>query len=163
MVDQYDPKWSLGDTKVGQSRFRSAGAIWGALCASTNQTISRFMAIESVWDLFDTVRGDLLLIDRKQVQPRCRRRLSFQSSGILPQGRLQPFQSKLRIVEPQITRSSISNRHGRRARGEASDSYEIDRRELLGDGRQVASKIVGRAVWVGRATLTCNLSSRAHP
>ncbi len=150
MVDQYDPKWSLAIPRLVNEIPFSRRYLESTLHLD-EPTHKSLIAIESVWDLFDIVRGDLLLIDRKQSTLAVDGLYLFNLPGFSLKGVFNRFQGKLRIVEPRFTRGSISNRPGRRARGEASDSYEIDRRELLGDGRQMASKVVGRAVWVGRA------------
>jgi len=150
MVDQYDPQWSLAIPRLVNEIPFSRRYLESTLHLD-EPTHKSLIAIESVWDLFDTVRGDLLLIDRKQSTLAADGVYLFNLPGFSLKGVFNRFQGKLRIVEPRFTRGSISNRPGRRARGEASDSYEIDRRELLGDGRHVASKVVGRAVWVGRA------------
>ncbi|HXR36977.1 MAG TPA: helix-turn-helix domain-containing protein [Candidatus Binataceae bacterium] len=150
MVDQYDPKASLAvPVLINQVPF-SRNYLERTLRLNEPDHAS-LLVVESVWDLFDTMRGDLLLIDRKQADlvadgvyllnlPG----FSLRSVFTRPQGRLQ-------IIEPQSIRNSTVNRYGRRPRDQTPHSYELDRRELLGDGRQVASKVVGRAVWVGHA------------
>jgi hypothetical protein len=143
MVDQYDSK-SLLVNELPLSRRYLEGTLH--LSEPTHKSL---MAIESVWDLSDISHGDLLLIDRNQANLTADGAYLFNLPGFALRGVFTRLQGKLRIVEPRSTRGSISNRHDR-ARGETSDSYEVDRRELLGFGRQVASKVVGRAVWVGR-------------
>ncbi len=150
MVDQYDPKWSLAIPRLVNEIPFSRRYLESTLRLS-EPTHKSLMAIESVWDLFDIVRGDLLLVDCNQAILTTDGVYLFNLPGFSLKGVFDRFQGKLRIVEPRPTRGTISNRQGRRAPGETSDSYDIDRRELLGDGRHVASKVVGRAVWVGRA------------
>jgi hypothetical protein len=150
MVDQYDPKSSLNiPMLVNQIPF-SRHYLETTLRLS-EPTHDSLMAIESAWDLLDTARGDLLLIDRKQANLTADGVYLLNLPGFSPRVVFNRFQGKVRIIEPRSTRSSISNRNGRGRQSETSDSYEIDRLELLGDGRQLASKVVGRAVWVGRA------------
>jgi len=141
MVDQYDSK-SLLVNEIPLSRRYLEGTLH--LSQPTHKSL---MAIESVWDLLDIVHGDFLLIDRNQANLTADGAYLFNLPGFALRGVFTRLQGKLRIVEPRSTRGSISNRHDR-ARGETS--YEVDRRELLGFGRQAASKVVGRAVWVGR-------------
>ncbi len=108
------------------------------------------MAIESVWNLFDVVRGDLLLIDREQSTLDVDGMYLFNLPGFSLKGVFNAFQGKVRIVEPHATRDPISSKPDHPLRDETTDSYQIDRRELLGGGRQRFSKIVGRVVLVSR-------------
>jgi hypothetical protein len=150
MVDQYDPTWSLAIPRLVNEIPFSRRYLESTL-RLIEPTHKSLIAIESVWNLLDTGRGDLLLIDRNQSTLAADGVYLFNLPGFSLKGVFNRFQDTLRIVEPRSTRGPIANRQGRRARVETSDSYEIDRRELLGDGRRVASKVVGRAVWVGRA------------
>lgn len=144
MVDQYDAN-SLLVNEIPFSRRYLVGTL--RLREPGHKSL---MAIESVWDLLDIVRGDLLLIDRDQASLTADGVYLLNLPGFSLRGVCTRLHHKLRIIEPRSTRGSISNPQDR-VRGEISDSYEVDRRDLLGVGRQVASKVVGRAVWVGRA------------
>jgi hypothetical protein len=117
----------------------------------SNPTHKSLIAIESVWEVLDIAHGDLLLIDCNQADLALDGAYLLNLPGFSLRGVFARPQNKLRIVEPRSARGSIGNGQGRRPRSEASDSYEIDRRELLGDDHHIASKVVGRAVWVGRA------------
>ncbi len=145
MVDQYDSK-SLLVNEIPFSRRYLEGTLH-----LNEPSPKSLMAIESVWNLFDVVRGDLLLIDREQSTLDIDGVYLFNLPGFSLKGVSNAFQGKLRIVEPRTTRAPISNRSDRRLRGEAPGSYEIDRRELLGSGPHRVSRTIGRVVWVGRA------------
>jgi hypothetical protein len=150
MVDQYDPKASLAiPVLVNQIPF-SRQYLERTLHLDEPDHAS-LLAIESVWDLFDTMRGDLLLIDRKQANMVADGVYLLNLPGFSLRGVSARPQGKLRIIEPQSIRSSIAKRPDCPRRDEPAHSYELDRRELIGDGRQVASKVVGRAVWVSHA------------
>jgi len=150
MVDQYDPKASLAiPVLVNQVPF-SRNYLERTLRLNKPDHAS-LLAIESLWDIFDTMRGDLLLIDRKQANLVVDGVYLLNLPGFSLRGVFTRPQGKLQVVEPRSIRSSIPNRNDRHPRGQTPDSYELDRHELLGDGRRIASKVVGRAVWVGHA------------
>ena len=145
MVDQYDSK-SLLVNEIPFSRRYLEGSLH--LHEPTHKSL---MAIESVWNLFDVVRGDLLLIDREQSTLDIDGVYLFNLPGFSLKGVFNAFQGKLRIVEPRTTRDPIASEPDHPLRDETMDSYQIDRRELLGPGPHRFSKIIGRVVWVGRA------------
>ena len=145
MVDQYDSK-SLLVNEIPFSRRYLEGSLH--LHEPTHKSL---MAIESVWNLFNVVRGDLLLIDREQSTLDIDGVYLLNLPGFSLKGVFNAFQGKLRIVEPRAARDPISSKPDHLLRDETTDSYRIDRRELLGPGPHRFSKIVGRVVWVGRA------------
>jgi Bacteriophage CI repressor helix-turn-helix domain len=149
MVDQYHLKSSLA-TPVIVNQIPFSRHYLVRILRLSDPSHESLLAIESVADLLNISRGDLLLIDRKQVDLTLDGVYLLNLPGFSLRGVFNRPQGKLSIIEPRSTRGSNSNRPDRRSQGETFDSYQVDRRELLGDGRQVISKVVGHAVWVCR-------------
>jgi transcriptional regulator with XRE-family HTH domain len=150
MVDQYDPKSSL-QIPVIVSQIPFSRHYLESNLRLNDPNHDSLLAIESVWDLFDILRGDLLLVDLKQGSLIQDGAYLLNLPGFSLRGIYNRPSGKLSIVEPRSARGSNSNRPDPGSRAETADSYQLDRRELLGDGRHAVSKVVGRVVWVGRA------------
>jgi hypothetical protein len=150
IVDQYDSQSSLAVPVIVNQIPFSRHYLEHKLHLS-DPDYDLLLAIQSVADLLEISRGDLLLVDRKQAGLTFDGVYLFNLPGFSLRGVFSRPRGKLGIIEPRPTGSSTSNGLNRRSRGEESDSYQVDRRELLGDGRRIVSKVVGRVVWVGRA------------
>lgn len=149
VVDQYDPKSSLQIpvlvSEIPFSRHYLENGLH--LTEPGRETL---LAIESAWELFNISRHDLLLIDRNQAQVAVDGVYLLNLPGFSLRGVLRRPGGKLRLIEPRLGKR-LRGDHGDHSEREGlADSYEIDRLELLGDGHQTGSKVVGRAVWIGR-------------
>jgi len=149
MVDQYDPKSSLAIPVLVNQLPMSRNYLERKLQLGDPSPQS-LLAIESVWGLFEVSHGDLLLIDRTQAGLTVDGLYLLDLPGFSLRGVFNRPQGMLNIVEPRLIRGSISTPPDRGSGQTANYTYQVDRRELLGDGRRVTSKVVGRAVWVGR-------------
>jgi hypothetical protein len=108
------------------------------------------LAVEAGGDLFGIGRGDLVLVDRKQASLGRDGLYLLDFPGIELRGVFRRAGDKVDVVSPehQMIRSGQA-RHGGYKRIPASQEMSLS--ELLGAGRHLVSKVVGRAVWVGRA------------
>ena len=145
MVDQYERETALSmQVVIGQVPF-SRHSLQKKL-GLTEPTHKTLLAIEAAWDLYHIARGDLVLIDRSQA--------TFPPDGVylldFPGMELRALFAcpgdKVSVVGPRHQR--LQRRVGRgRMRG-SSSWPTVNRSELL--GRSAVSKVVGRAVWIGR-------------
>lgn len=149
MVDEYDPKSSLLiPTLVNQLPFSRH---YLETTLRLNQpSHDSLLAIQSAWNLLDLLRGDLLLIDRKQAGLTLDGVYLLALPGFVARGVFARPNGKLTVIEPRARHASTST--GLRGGGQEEwpDSYQVDRLELLGNERNSASKVVGRVVWIGR-------------
>jgi hypothetical protein len=150
MVDQYDPKSSLAIPVLVKQLPLSRTDLECTLHLN-KPSAQTLLAIESAWDLLEVSRGDLLLIDRTQASLTLDGVYLLDFPGFSLRGVFNRPQRKLSVVEPWFSRDSLSRAQNRGSQQKTYHIYQIDRRELLGDGRRVDTKVVGRAVWVGRA------------
>jgi Bacteriophage CI repressor helix-turn-helix domain len=148
MVDQYDPQSSLAiPALVNQLPFsRSRLERTLHLNDPSAQTL---LAIESPWSLLEVSRGDLLLIDRTQVGLTADGVYLLALPGFSLRGIFNRPQGKLNVVEPWFSRGLGSTAHDHGARRNTYHTYQIDRRELLGDRHRV-NNVVGRVVCIDR-------------
>jgi Bacteriophage CI repressor helix-turn-helix domain len=149
MVDQYDPKSSLA-MPVLVNQFPLSRNYLERNLQLSDPSPQSLLAIESVGSLFEVSRGDLLLIDRTQAGLTCDGVYLLDLPGFSLRGVFNRPQGMLRIIEPRLKRDAISTPPDRGSGQSVYYNYQVDRRELLGDGRRVNNKVVGRAVWVGR-------------
>jgi len=99
MVNQYDPKASLAiPVLINQVPF-SRNYLERTLRLNEPNHKS-LPTIESVWDLFDTMRGDLLLIDRKQANLVADGVYLLNLPGFALQGRLHPASEQAANLRP---------------------------------------------------------------
>ncbi len=149
MVDQYDPNWSLQIpnivAQVPFSRHYLEKQL--RLNEPNHETL---LAIESVWSLSDIWPRDVLLVDRKQAGAVVDGVYLLHLPGFTLRAIICRTGARLKIIEPQSAQRA-RRRQGDHPELAMGDSYEVERSELLGVGHQVASKIVGRVVWAGRA------------
>jgi transcriptional regulator with XRE-family HTH domain len=149
-VDQYERGTALSmEIVIGQIPFsRHFLEKKLGLKEPTHKTL---LAIEAGWDLYHIAPGDLVLIDRSQAHlPRDGVYL-LDFPGIELRGLFTYPGDKVNVVGPEHQESRRAEGVGRgRTRRNAGWST-MSRSELLGVGRGTFSKVVGRAVWTGRA------------
>jgi hypothetical protein len=112
-------------------------------------THDTLLVVEAAWDLYSVRRGDLVLIDQNQAD--------LVRDGIyllaLPGMALRAVSigigDKVHVTGPEQDPTWSSKRQHRTPRKEFSTTLEMRRSELLGDGRHIVSRVIGRAVWVG--------------
>jgi transcriptional regulator with XRE-family HTH domain len=149
-VDQYERGTALAmEIVIGQIPFsRHFLEEKLALKEPTHKTL---LAIEAGWDLYHIGRGDLVLIDRRQAHlPRDGVYL-LDFPGIELRGLFAYPGEKVNVVGPEHQESPRAKQLGRGRTRRNSGWSAMSRSELLGLGRGALSKVVGRAVWTGRA------------
>jgi len=148
MVDQYERGTALSmQVVIGQVPFSRDSLKKLGLTEPTHKTL---LLIEAGWDLYRIARGDLVLIDRSQATfpPDDVYLLDF--PGMELRGLFACPGDEVNVVGPRHQGLQRSQQIGRgRTRGNSSWPT-MNRRELLGIGRNAVSKVVGRAVWIGR-------------
>ena len=113
-------------------------------------THASLLAVEAGSNLLAIERGDLVLIDRKQATLARDGIYLLDLPGIELRAIFRRPDGKVDVVGPRqdVDRSAKKRRHRTKP---TSGTLEMSIRDLLGIGRHVVSKVVGRAVWVGRA------------
>ena len=148
MVDQYERGTALSmQVVIGQVPFSRDSLKKLGLTEPTHKTL---LLIEAGWDLYRIARGDLVLIDRSQATfpPDDVYLLDF--PGMELRGLFACPGDEVNVVGPRHQGLQRSQQIGRgRTRGNSSWPT-MNRSELLGIGRNAVSKVVGRAVWIGR-------------
>ena len=148
-VDQYELGTALSmQSIVGHIPF-SRDLLEGKLRLQepANATL---LAVEAGSDLLGIGRGDLVLIDRKQASLGRDGVYLLDFPALELRGVFRRAGDKVDVVDPEHdkTRSGQEHRGGLKR---IPASREMSLTELLGGGRHSVSKVVGRAVWVGRA------------
>jgi transcriptional regulator with XRE-family HTH domain len=148
MVDQYERGTALSmQVVIGQVPFSRDSLKKLGLTEPTHKTL---LVIEAGWDLYRIARGDLVLIDRSQATfpPDDVYLLDF--PGMELRGLFACPGDKVNVAGPRHQGLQRSQQIGSgRTRGNSSWPT-MNRSELLGIGRNAVSKVVGRAVWIGR-------------
>lgn len=149
MVDQYKLGTALSmQIIIGQIPF-SRNFLETRLCLEepANATL---LAVEAGGALLGIGRGDLVLIDRKQASLGRDGVYLLDFPGLELRGVFRRAGDKVDVVGPEhdLIRSGQRRRGGPKR---IAASQELSLNELLGVGRHAVSKVVGRAVWVGRA------------
>ena len=149
MVDQYERGTALSmEVVIGRVPF--SRHLLEKKLGLTEATHKTLLVIEAAWDLYRIARGDLVLIDRSQatLPPDDVYLLDF--PGMELRGLFACPGDKINVVGPRHQGLQQSQQIGRgRTRGNSSWPT-VNRSELLGVGRSAVSKVVGRAVWIGR-------------
>ena len=149
IVDQYDLGTALSmEMVIGQIPF-SRNFLESKLRLN-EPTANTLLAVEAGWNLSRIVRGDLVLIDRKQATLARDGIYLLDFPGLELRAIFRRPDGKADVIAPELdaTRSGRERRHGdTRTPG----SLEMPIGDLLGIGPPTASKVIGRAVWVGRA------------
>jgi hypothetical protein len=149
MVDQYERGTALSmEVVIGRVPF--SRHLLEKKLGLTEPTHKTLLVIEAAWDLYRIARGDLVLIDRSQATfpPDDVYLLDF--PGMELRGLFACPGDEVNVVGPRHQGLQRSQQIGRgRTRGNSSWPT-MNRSELLGIGRNAVSKVVGRAVWIGR-------------
>jgi len=111
----------------------------------------RLLVVEADANLFAISRGDLVLIDREQKDLSRDAIYLLDLPGIALRAVTRCVGDKVRVTAPDNDPVSSSERSRRAGRSLPSRVEELRRSELLGAGRFEVSRVVGRAVWIGRA------------
>jgi hypothetical protein len=113
-----------------------------------NETL---LVVEADANLFEISRGDLVLVDRNQNDLGRDGIYLLDLPGIVLRAITRCVGDKLRVTQPEHDGDRLpkpARRGGRQVRGSVE---ELRRSELLADGHSKVSKVVGRAIWIGRA------------
>jgi hypothetical protein len=150
MVDQYELGTSLLiPTIINQvpfSRYVLENKL--GLKGPTHDTL---LVVEAAWDLCHIRRGDLVLIDQNQADLARDGVYLLDLPGITLRAISRSVDDKIHVTGPEHDPTWSSKRQHRTPRNGFSTTLEMRRSELLGDGRHIVSKVVGRAVRVERA------------
>jgi transcriptional regulator with XRE-family HTH domain len=149
VVDQYKLGAALSmEMIVGQvpfSRYFLENKLH--LDEATHKTL---LAVEAGSDLLAITRGDLVLIDRKQATLARDGIYLLDFPGIELRAIFRRPDDKVDVASP--IHDLISGQERNRGRALADGPVKVDLGQFLGvDHHRVSSKIVGRAVWIGRA------------
>lgn len=109
------------------------------------------LVIEADANLFEITRGDLVLVDREQKDLGRDAIYLLDLPGIVLRAVTRRVGDKVRVIGPDNEAGSSSRRSRRAGRSVPLRVEEVRRSALLGAGRFEVSKVVGRAVWIGRA------------
>jgi hypothetical protein len=109
------------------------------------------LVVEADVNLVGIARGDLVLVDRNQKDLARDGIYLLDLPGIVLRAVTRYVGDKIRVMEPSNSAGRLSERSRRRGRLAPARFEELSRSKLLGDGRFRSSKVVGRAVWMGRA------------
>jgi Helix-turn-helix len=108
------------------------------------------LAVEADANLLAISRGDLVLIDRNQKDLGRDGLYLLDLPGFVLRAINRCVGDKVRVMGPETETGSPSERGGRDGRA-VSKVEEVRLSQLLGAGHTEVSKVVGRAVWIGRA------------
>ncbi|MGA7873702.1 MAG: helix-turn-helix transcriptional regulator [Candidatus Binatus sp.] len=151
MVDQYELGTSLAaEMVIGQIPF--SRRFLEAMLHLKEPTHETLLAVEAGSDLFDIDRGDFVLIDRDHANLARDGIYLVDLPGIELRGISRQPNQTVRVVGPE-RRHRFSGSAGNGRDGERLSSAEVvmTLHELLGFRGRSGSKIIGRAVWIGRA------------
>ena len=112
-------------------------------------TDDTLLAVEAEWNLHQISRGDLVLIDRKQKTLDRDGIYLLDLPGMVLRSLIRGMGDRLLLIGPEASRSPAPARQPSRAHSMFAGRQEVRRRDLLGNGASIASKVVGRAVWIG--------------
>jgi Helix-turn-helix len=107
------------------------------------------LAVEAGSGLLGIGRGDLVLVDRKQASLGQDGVYLLDFPGLELRGVFRRAGDKVDVVGPERDKMRSRQEH-RGGRKRIPASREISLNELLGVGRHSVSRVVGRAVWLGR-------------
>lgn len=148
MVDQYELGTALSmQSIVGQISFsRNLLETRLRLDGPTSATL---LAVEAGWNLLEIRRGDLVLVDRQQASLGRDGAYLLDLPGLEFRALFRRPDNRVDVIGPQhhVMRPGQERRSERKR---IPVSQEMSVSELLGVGRHAVSKVVGRAVWVGR-------------
>jgi hypothetical protein len=149
VVDQYEMGTALSmSVIVGQVPF-SRHFLESRLRLKDPDSDS-LLVVEADANLLAISRGDLVLIDRNQKDLGRDAIYLLDLPGFVLRTINRCVGDKVRVAGPDSGTDSSSER-GRRGGRPVSKVEELRLSQLLGAGRSEVSKVVGRAVWIGRA------------
>jgi hypothetical protein len=150
MVDQYRLGTSLSmSILIGQTPFSRNFLEAKLHLEKPNQ--ETLLGVEAGSMLFDISRGDFVLIDRNQANLARDGVYLLDLPGMELRAIFRRPDGRVRVIGPEYRyRRSSSERGGHDAREEHSGVVVMNLDVLLGFGRHTGSKIIGRAIWVGR-------------
>jgi hypothetical protein len=108
------------------------------------------LVVEADANLFEISRGDVVLVDRGQKHLGREGIYLLDLPGIVMRTVTRCVGGKVRLTGPENDVGRSSERGGRGGRRVPSIVEELRLSELLGASRFGVSKVVGRAVWIGR-------------
>jgi len=150
IVDQYELGTALAmEMVIGQipfSRYLLESKL--RLKKPSRKTL---LAVEAGSNLFSIERGDLVLIDRQQA--------TYARDGIflldLPGLELRAIfrrpDGKVDVIAPQLDKTQSERGDDRNEDQRMPGTMEMTIGQLFGIGSHTASKVIGRAVWIGRS------------
>jgi hypothetical protein len=109
------------------------------------------LVVEADSNLFEIAHGDLVLVDRNQKDLGRDGIYLLDLPGIVLRGVTRCVGDKVKVTGPETDADPSSAQSRRVRRPMPSRGEELRLSELLGGGRFTVSKVVGRAVWIGRA------------
>ena len=112
-------------------------------------TDDTLLAVAAEWNLHQVSTGDLVLVDRRQRNLDRDGIYLLDLPGMVLRSLIRGIGDKLIVVGPEAGQSAPSAHHPSRAHPTFAGRQEVRRRDLLGNGGSVVSKVVGRAVWIG--------------
>jgi helix-turn-helix protein len=149
IVDQYELGTALAtEMVIGQVPF-SRDLLEGKL--RLNQPTGKtLLAVEAGSNLFSIVRGDLVLIDRKQATLARDGIFLLDLQGLELRAIFRRPDGKADVIAPQL--DAIESERGRHRHRDQRmpGSLEMTLGELFGIGSHAAPTVIGRAVWIGR-------------
>lgn len=149
MVDQYELGTALSmEMIVAQIPF--SRHLLETKLRLNEPTDATLLAVEAGSNLLAIVRGDLALIDRKQATLARDGIYLLDFPGLELRAIFRRPDEKVEVTGPEHDMNRSGQRRRRRGK-RTPGSLEMSISELWGIGRHAASKVVGRAVWVGRA------------
>ena len=150
VVDQYEMGTALSmSVIIGQVPF--SRHLLESKLRLKDPNSDNLLAVEADSNLFAISRGDLVLVDRDQKDLSRDAIYLLDLPGIVLRAVTRCVGDRVRVTGPDSDAGS-SSEGGRGGRRRASSRVEeLRRSELLGAGRFEVSRVVGRAVWIGRA------------
>lgn len=149
IVDQYEIGTSLNiPIIIGQVPF--SRHLLETKLRLKEPTPDRLLAVEADRDLYEIARGDIVLIDRTQAQLARDGIYLLALPGITLRVIIRRVGDKIKVVGPELERVGPTEGNGLGRGPRYFGSQEVRLPELLGSGRLAVSKVVGRAVWIGR-------------
>jgi transcriptional regulator with XRE-family HTH domain len=149
IVDQYEIGTSLSiPIIIGQVPF--SRHLLETKLRLKEPTPDRLLAVEADRDLYEITLGDIVLIDRTQAQLARDGIYLLNLPGITLRMIIRSVGDKVKVVGPQLEKVGPTERNGLGRGPRYFGSQEVRLPKLLGSGRLAVSKVVGRAVWIGR-------------
>jgi len=108
------------------------------------------LMVEADLNLVEISRGDLVLVSRDENHLARDGIYLLDLPGIVLRAITRSVGNKFRVMAAENATGTLLGGGHHPGRSATTHFEELSRRELLGDGRFQRSKVVGRAVWIGR-------------